>query len=331
METRFLAISDWLRNDLGLDVSRIVPASADASFRRYFRILAQDKTHIVMDAPPDKEDCAPFIRIAEALRSMGLNVPCIEHKNLDAGFLLLSDLGEDSYLSALNQSSADRLYCDAIDALLRMQEAGQRSALTLPVYDRSLLMQEMELFRDWLLGQHLGLTLTASENSMLGSVFTLLADNARSQTQLWVHRDYHSRNLMLCADNNPGVLDFQDAVLGPISYDLVSLLRDCYIEWPAEQQQKWLDYYCRRAEERGLLSVSRRQQFRRHFDLMGVQRHLKAAGIFARLYRRDGKDGYLADIPRTLGYICTLCGDYSELKDLIALLEQRVLPLLRKH
>lgn len=327
MDTRFLAMTDWLRNDLQLKVARIVPASADASFRRYFRILVDGAPFIVMDAPPDKEDCAPFIRIAQALHEMGLNVPRIEHANLEAGFLLLSDLGEDSYLSVLNGDTVDQLYRDAIDALLQMQQQGRTSSFVLPVYDRPMFIAEMELFCHWLLGQHLELSINGSDQLMLTQTFDLLVDNAVSQPRVWVHRDYHSRNLM-ARENNPGILDFQDAVFGPMSYDLVSLLRDCYIEWPVARQQQWCDYYCDGAEARGLLKADERHQFKRWFDLMGVQRHLKAAGIFARLYHRDGKDGYLADIPRTLTYVCWLAADYPELRGLVGLIEQRVLSSL---
>lgn len=324
MDSRFKQMSDWLRNDLQLVISRIVPASADASFRRYFRIVVDGNTFIVMDSPPDKEDCLPFVEIAEALYGMGLNVPRIEQKNLDDGFLLLSDLGEHSYLSLLSQETADQLYRDAIDALIKMQCATKDNVLPLPLYDRSLLLDEMALFRDWLLGRHLGLSLDEEDESMLESVFELLVDNVLTQPQVLVHRDYHSRNLMVCG-SNPGILDFQDAVIGPISYDLVSLLRDCYVAWPQAQQKQWVDYYCDSAQQQGLLTQDQVQQFGRWFDLMGVQRHLKAAGIFARLYHRDGKDGYLADIPLTLNYICDVSKSYSELSGLAKLIQQRVL------
>lgn len=327
MDTRFIELSNWLRDDLNLSVSRIVPASADASFRRYFRVRAEGETSIVMDAPPDKEDCVPFVRIARALYDMGLNVPHIQQQNFDAGFLLLSDLGETNYLSSLNGESADQLYHDAIDALLQLQQGGSKSNLALPAYDKKLFMAEMELFRQWLVGQHLGFNLSDGEESMLTSIFELLAESALAQPQTWVHRDYHSRNLMVCANNNPGILDFQDAVRGPMSYDLVSLLRDCYIEWPLARQQQWLAYYCDGAQACGLLKNNERDNFMRWFDLMGVQRHLKAAGIFARLSHRDGKEGYLGDVPRTLGYICRLEG-YPVLQPLIDFINRRVLPKL---
>ncbi len=327
MDSRFKQMSDWLRDDLQLVISRIVPASEDASFRRYFRIVVDGNTFIVMDAPPDKEDCLPFVEIAEALYGMGLNVPRIEQKNLDDGFLLLSDLGEHSYLSLLSQDTADQLYRDAIDALIIMQCAAKDNVLPLPLYDRSLLLDEMALFRDWLLGRHLGLSLDEEDESMLESVFELLVDNVLTQPQVLVHRDYHSRNLMVCG-SNPGILDFQDAVIGPISYDLVSLLRDCYVAWPQAQQKQWVDYYCDSAQHQDLLTQEQVHQFGRWFDLMGVQRHLKAAGIFARLYHRDGKNGYLADIPLTLNYICDVSKSYSELSDLAKFIQQRVLASL---
>lgn len=327
MDSRFRQMSDWLRHDLQLIVSRITPASADASFRRYFRVVVDAKTFIVMDAPPDKEDCLPFVDIAQALYNIGLHVPRIEHKNFDDGFLLLSDLGEHSYLSQLKHDTADQLYRDAIDALIVMQYQSRQSVLTLPEYDDSLLHDEMALFRDWLLDRHLDLSLTDEDQLMLQSVFQLLADNALSQPQLMVHRDYHSRNLMV-SEPNPGILDFQDAVTGPISYDLVSLLRDCYIAWSQAQQQQWVDYYCCKAQQKKLLTSDQTQQFSRWFDLMGVQRHLKATGIFARLYHRDGKDGYLADIPRTLHYICNVSEGYPELVGLGKFIQQRVLTSL---
>lgn len=331
MDQRFLAMTEWLRDDLRLNFSRLVPASADASFRRYFRLLVDKESYIVMDAPPDKEDCAPFVKIAKAFRDFGINVPLVHQSNLNQGFLLLSDLGENNYLSVLNDDNADLLYGDAISALLRMQDAGRESGLSLPVYDKQLLLTEMALFRDWLLLGHVKLELDDTEHAMLTSVFDLLVDNALEQPQVCVHRDYHSRNLMVCKTDNPGVLDFQDALVGPISYDLVSLLRDCYVEWPSEKQRQWLNVYCQGALALGLLDAKEACRFRQWFDLMGVQRHLKAAGIFARLYHRDGKDGYLNDIPNTLRYICRLGDDYPALRPLVALINQRVLPRLSRH
>ena len=328
MDKRFLAMSDWLRKDLGKSFSRLVPASADASFRRYFRLISEGKRYIIMDAPPDREDSRPFVEVAKSLRGFGLNVPHVYEQNLEKGFLLLSDLGEKDYLKVLNEGNADSLYADAIDALLKMQQSGNENDLLVPAYDQTLLMSEMMLFHDWLLVEHLQLQITDAEKSMLSNTFDLLTDNALAQPQVFVHRDYHSRNLMVCDNQTPGVLDFQDAVIGAISYDLVSLLRDCYVVWPREKVLKWQEHYCRGAHERGLLSTEQLKQFPRWFDLMGVQRHLKASGIFARLHHRDGKGGYLADIPRTLNYIAEVTKEYEELKSLSDFVCQRVLTKL---
>ncbi len=300
------------------------PASGDASFRRYFRIeLADGTTRIVMDAPPPMEDCRPFVRICRAFEEVGLHVPHIFAQDLDQGFLLLSDLGSQLYLDALSPKTVDRLYGDALGALVVIQACGPLEGL--PPYDRSLLLQEMELFREWLARRHLGLGLSGEEERMLDGVFDLLAANALEQPRVCVHRDYHSRNLMVTTPCNPGILDFQDAVVGPVTYDLVSLLKDCYIRWPREQVHQWAMNYFLLAQQSGVLQGEHEKDFLRWFDLMGVQRHLKAAGIFARLNRRDGKPGYLKDIPRTLGYIVELAPHYPELEELGAFIEQRVL------
>lgn len=328
MDKRFLAMSDWLRKGLCKDFSKLVPASADASFRRYFRLVSEGKSFIVMDAPPDREDSRPFVDIAKSLLSFDLHVPIIYEQNLDDGFLLLSDLGEQDYLKSLNEDNADSLYTKAIDALLTMQLAARQNMPSLPSYDRSLLMSEMALFRDWLLERHLQWQLTDVDASMLDSTFALLADNALNQLQVYVHRDYHSRNLMVCGADTPGVLDFQDAVLGPVTYDLVSLLRDCYVAWPLERQIRWREYYCQQALSRGLLSSEELEQFPCWFDLMGVQRHLKASGIFARLYHRDGKHGYLGDIPRTLKYIVDVGKEHDQLWPLADFVGRKIMPKL---
>ena len=280
-----------------------------------------------MDAPPTQEDCLPFMRIAGYLEAMGLNAPRIIEANLDEGFLLLSDLGTREYLEELqlDASTAPALYGDALAALVTMQRRGAAYQGLLPAYDDELLRFEVSLFHDWLCGTHLGISLTDDEERAWQECCDVLVANALDQPQVFVHRDYHSRNLMLTDDNNPGILDFQDAVEGPLTYDLVSLLKDCYAKWPAEQVwQRALDYY------NGIDASVRQRigegQFRRYFELMGVQRHLKAAGIFARLNHRDGKPGYLADIPRTLSYIVDLGPRYKELEFLVGLIEERVLP-----
>jgi len=325
MPHRIKQLKNWLNSLPQLGEFGFEPASGDASFRRYFRIQTEDRSYIAMDAPPDREDTGPFIQVAEAFEAIGLNVPHIHARDLAQGYLLLEDLGDRLYLDQLGAETVDRLYADALGALLTIQACGPREGL--PDYDRSLLMREMELFREWLLGQQLGVELSAVEHHMLDRTFELLADSALEQPRVCVHRDYHSRNLMVTT-HNPGILDFQDAVLGPVTYDLVSLLRDCYIRWPQAQVENWVLGYYELAVQSGVLREEHEDRFLRWFDLMGVQRHLKASGIFARLNQRDGKPGYLKDIPRTLGYITQLTPAYPELSDLGKILQERVLPRL---
>ncbi len=327
MTKRLQQLHHWLSEVVGSKEYKLESASDDASFRRYFRLTHNDETFIVMDAPPAQEDCNPFINVAKRLLAADINVPRVIEKDLEQGFLLLSDLGDKQYLDELTEENADRLYEDAIKTLCHMQQADKTE---LPLYDEKLLIQEMELFRHWLLEKHIGLELTAETQGVLDDVFKLLANEALTQPKVFVHRDYHSRNLMTCRPDgsggfpgNPGVLDFQDAVCGPFTYDLVSLLKDCYIKWPGQQIQGWANnYYEQLAEEYPDID---KKQFVRWFDLMGVQRHLKASGIFARLYHRDGKSGYLVDIPRTLSYIVDLNEDYPELQGLIELIRRQVL------
>ena len=326
MSQRLEQLNRWLTKTVGLPSYEIAPASSDASFRRYFRVVFNGDSRIVMDAPPDKEDSRPFVAIGRQLHAIGLNVPEILAEDLEQGFLLLSDLGTQQYLSALNESTVDRLYGDALGALAILQTCGpDRGAL--PPYDEVLLRREMALFPDWYLNTHLGLNLSDSGQAVLDETFSLLVENALAQPQVSVHRDYHSRNLMV-SSHNPGILDFQDAVYGPVTYDLVSLLRDCYITWPREQVEQWVLSYHDIAIEHGILRGPQEERFLRWFDLMGVQRHLKASGIFARLNHRDGKPGYLNDIPRTLGYVFEVCGRYPELQPFLHLLEEHVAPSL---
>ena len=280
-----------------------------------------------MDAPPEQEDCLPFLRVAGYLEAMQLNAPCIIEANLDDGFLLLSDLGSRQYLDALLEDTATvpQLYADAIAALLAMQSRGAAYQSRLPPYDDKLLRFELSLFHDWLCGTHLDIGFSDDAEQAWQTCCDLLVANALDQRQVFVHRDYHSRNLMVTTTSNPGILDFQDAVEGPLTYDLVSLLKDCYVQWPAEQVWRWaLEFY------NGLDTAVRKgideEQFRRYFELMGAQRHLKAAGIFARLCHRDGKSAYLGDIPRTLSYVVELRPRYPELEFVIELIESRVLP-----
>lgn len=321
MDQRKMQLIEWLQPQLGNKVFTIEPASADASFRRYFRVLTDATSFIVMDAPPEQEDTLPFVRIARRFREIGLNVPEILAEDGKLGFLLLGDLGNRTYLSGLTDASVERLYGDALGALMVLQVGTYTEPQFLPAYSQKLLLDEMELFRDWLLVRHLGQSLTDEQQRLLDDSFDLLMKSAMEQPAVWVHRDYHSRNLMRTTRHNPGILDFQDAVSGPITYDLVSLLKDCYIEWPREQVISWVKGYHQLARQSGLQLADDDRQFLRWFDLMGVQRHLKAAGIFARLYHRDGKPGYLADIPRTLKYVADLDDCYPEIKPLVELIQ----------
>ena len=322
---------DWLSNIDGFAGVDPEPASADASFRRYFRLRTEQGSFIVMDAPPGQEDCTPFIRIAGYLEAMRLNAPRIIEADNEKGFVLLSDLGSNPYLMALTEKpeSADALYGDAMRSLATLQNSGAVYQGSLPPYDDQLLRQELSLFRDWLCGTHLGLKFSTDDETSWRMTCDTLVANALDQPQVFVHRDYHSRNLMLTEKDNPGILDFQDAVEGPLTYDLASLLKDCYVRWPAEKVREWaLSFYSALDEE--LKKQLDSATFLRHFDLMGVQRHLKAAGIFVRLNHRDGKPGYMADIPRTLSYIVEIGPVYEELEFIVTLISEHCLPALEK-
>lgn len=316
-DPRLWQVNEWLTAVLPYSEFILEVASSDASFRRYFRVHQHDHSRIVMDAPPEHEDIDSFVRIAEFLSSAGTHVPRIFAKNMEQGLLLLTDLGSTSYLSALNEQSADKLYHDAIDEIIKMQLA-PTAEIELASYDDEKLLAEMRLFPDWFLQKHLSLTPPPD----LDSIFELLIQNAKEQPQYFVHRDYHSRNLMLGANNEVGVIDFQDAVIGPVTYDLVSLLRDCYIEWPQTRLDNWLDYYFKQAVENRLLTAENKSAFTRWFDLMGLQRHLKVLGIFCRLNYRDGKAGYMNDLPLTLKYVLQVTEHYPELAPLHQYLTQ---------
>ena len=331
-DARFQALTRWVD---GIDAAaggNLTPASGDASFRRYFRLQKGGESLIVMDAPPAQEDCLPFIRVAGYLEAMQINAPRVIEADLEQGFLLLTDLGTSLYLDQLeaDQGLADSLYDDALAALAVMQRRGSAYQSSLPPYDEKLLRFELSLFHDWLCGTHLGIEFDEAEEAEWHSLCNLLVSNALDQPQVFVHRDYHSRNLMVTPENNPGVLDFQDAVEGPLTYDLVSLLKDCYIKWPAERIAHWAVDYYGRLEDSMRASITE-QDFVRAFELMGVQRHLKAAGIFCRLNHRDGKPGYLLDIPRTLSYIVDVAPRYPELEFLLTLITERCLPHLEQR
>jgi aminoglycoside/choline kinase family phosphotransferase len=312
----------WLASlpvDIRLDSLRA--ASADASFRRYFRVdLGDGSSAIVMDAPPPQEDVRPFIAVATLFGTTGVSVPTVLAQDVAQGFLLLSDLGAITYLQQLNADTAPALYLDAIDALVQIQMHSQPGVL--PDYDRALLQRELMLFPDWYVAKHLGVTLSEAQHKSLNGVFDALLANNLAQPQVYVHRDYHARNLMVLPVGNPGILDFQDATYGPITYDLVSLLRDAYIEWDEEQVLDWAIRYWERAKRAGLPVNPDIDAFYRDFEFMGLQRHLKVLGIFARLYHRDGKDAYLKDLPLVLRYTRKVAGRYKVLAPLIVLLDE---------
>ncbi|MBA1148470.1 phosphotransferase [Ectothiorhodospiraceae bacterium WFHF3C12] len=330
MDQRLDGLKQWLAEDLDMPPSAVDTVAGDASFRRYFRVFHGDESYIAMDAPPDHEDIKPFMTIAWALRDCGVNVPEVLEVNQEQGFLLLSDLGDRLYLDALDANSVEHLYGDALETLERIQTRGPRDQSVLPPYDSALLGTEMSLFTDWLLGRHLGLSMDAGGQAGLDAALACLTENALDQPRVCVHRDYHSRNLMVVEDHNPGVLDFQDAVVGPVTYDLVSLLRDCYIAWPRSRVEAWALEYRARPAVREIAGDVDDEQWLRWFDLMGIQRHLKASGIFARLYHRDGKPGYLGDIPRTLRYVAEAGSAYPEMEPLVSLVEEDVLPALER-
>lgn len=296
------------------------PASADASFRRYFRVDGTDgASYILMDAPPPQEDVRPFIHVAELFGQTGVSVPRVLAQDVERGFLLLTDLGSTTYLHQLNIDTAHKLYLDAIDALVLLQAQSQPDVL--PEYDRALLLRELQLFPDWYIAKHRGVTLDDKQQAALQKVFDALLANNLAQPQVYVHRDYHSRNLMVLDSGNPGILDFQDAVYGPITYDLVSLLRDAYVQWDEEVVLDWAIRYWEKARRAGLPVANDIDSFYRDFEFMGLQRHLKVLGIFARLYHRDGKAAYLDDMPLVMEYTRKTAGRYRELAPLIRILD----------
>jgi hypothetical protein len=324
-DSRLDTLCSWLKGlepSWQLDLSTLAPASADASFRRYFRIRSKNPdfpTLIVMDAPPEHEPLEAFLKVDILLENAGLNVPKILEKNLAEGFLLLNDLGTKTYLAELNSESANPLYKDATHALVQMQLASKPDVL--PNYDEALLQRELDLFPEWYLKKHLQIDLTDLQSSQIKQAFELIVQNNLAQAKVYVHRDYHSRNLMVTEKNNPGVIDFQDAVYGPITYDAASLWRDAYIAWPEERVIDWVIQFWEEGRQVGLPMPTDFGQFYRDFEWMGLQRHLKVLGIFARLFHRDGKNSYLKDIPLVLEYAIATAHRYIELKPLARILE----------
>lgn len=315
---RLQALEIWLKRIFPEGGFSLAPASADASFRRYFRVRLPGRSCIVMDAPPEKEDCRPYVHVARLFGAAGVHVPEILEQDLAQGFLLLSDLESTTYLQALDGSTADDLYRDALDALIRIQLASRAGEL--PEYDRQLLLREMRLFPDWYAGRHCPPGLSTSQLERLESLFDLVLRNNLAQPRVFVHRDYHSRNLMVTSPN-PGILDFQDAVYGPITYDLVSLFKDAYVRWDEERILDWTIRYWEKARHVGLPVAADFAEFYRDFEWMGVQRHIKVLGIFARLFHRDGKEGYLKDMPLVMDYLRRACERYAALSPMLGLLD----------
>jgi aminoglycoside/choline kinase family phosphotransferase len=314
------ALQAWLQQELRGAPFTLTAASEDASFRRYFRAtLANGASYVAMDAPPEREDCRPFVQVAALLHQAGVHAPRVLGQDLAQGFLLLTDLGTRTYLQELNARNAAPLFADATDALLRWQLATRPGEL--PTYDEALLRREMNLFPEWYVAKHLVRELSSDQRNSLESIFRLLVRSALAQPAVYVHRDYMPRNLMVC-EPNPGVLDFQDAVLGPITYDMVSLVRDAFLSWEEERVLDWAARYWEKAKSKGLPVDADYGEFWRAFEWMGLQRHLKVLGIFARINYRDGKPKYLADTPRFIKYASSVSQRYRELAPLARLLDE---------
>ncbi len=328
-DPRIIGLKAYLSDCFGGAAIELSVVSGDASFRRYFRFVHQGHSYIGVDAPPDKEDSKPFVEISNAYGERGLSVPKVLHYDLQLGYMCLSDLGDNLLLPALNENTVEGYYRKALALLPDIAAVSKTASGDLPPYDEALLRNEMQLFNDWLLPYHLQVKLSADEQLLIDNVFSSLVDNALAQPQVGVHRDFHSRNLMILADDSVATIDYQDAVVGALTYDAVSLLRDCYIVWPDELVYRQLLGFKQLMSESiaGLTDVSD-ETFIRWFDLMGLQRHIKVCGIFARLYYRDGKAGYLQDIPRVMDYVIAVGEKYPEFADFVALLRQKFKPLL---
>ncbi len=328
-DARRALIADWLTGALRLEVRSLESASSDASFRRYFRAATQQGTFIVMDAPPPQEDVRPYLKVSALLEPLGVHVPHVHARDEARGLLLLEDLGSVQYLARLEAGEdPEPLYFAALAALARIQTQGAGAAATLAPYGRSELLREMRLMPEWFLARHLHLPPRGAEQSLIDGTFEFLVQAALAQPEVFVHRDYHSRNLMVTSHANPGVIDFQDALRGPVGYDLVSLLKDCYVRWPRARVVRWVNAYRERLAAAGGPAGASAPEFLRWFDLIGVQRHVKVLGIFCRLWYRDGKPGYLGDLSRTLAYVTEACALYGELEPFGRFLEREVVPRL---
>ena len=323
---RYKDLENWLSNSIDKPIKSIAPASTDASFRRYFRVFVDNQnTYIAVDAPPEYEDSVKFVKIASLMQAMGVIVPKIIATNLQEGFLLIGDLGKETMLNAIHrqETKAQEFYGEAIEILINIQTNGSSHVEVLPLYSKELLIDEMRLFVDWFCLRHLKIGPEIINDYGFEEIFEQLSVYALSQNQVFVHRDFHSRNILMSEKGEMGVVDFQDAVKGPITYDLVSLLKDCYISLPSSKIDHWVDYYFARLMDLELIDKSH-QEFKLEFDLMGVQRHLKAIGIFSRLKYRDGKDSYILDIPRTMNYVYTTAKNHPFLDPLYQFIHQYV-------
>ena len=323
---RYKDLENWLSNSIDKPIKSIAPASTDASFRRYFRVFVDNQnTYIAVDAPPEYEDSVKFVKIASLMQAMGVIVPKIIATNLQEGFLLIGDLGKETMLNAIHrqETKAQEFYGEAIEILINIQTNGSSHVEGLPLYSKELLMDEMRLFVDWFCLRHLKIGPEIIDDYGFEEIFEQLSVYALDQNQVFVHRDFHSRNILMSEKGEMGVVDFQDAVRGPITYDLVSLLKDCYISLPSSKIDHWVDYYFARLMDLELIDKSH-QEFKLEFDLMGVQRHLKAIGIFSRLKYRDGKDSYILDIPRTINYVYTTAKNHPFLDPLYQFIHQYV-------
>jgi len=325
-DARLALLTEWLSSLDLVETGSRRPASSDASFRRYFRLdvvpalrAKLGDTLIAMDAPPERENVPAFIHVQGLLLDAGVTVPAIVARDVERGFLLLSDLGTTTYLSRLDSDNAAFMYSDAVDALIKFQLTSQAGVL--PAFDRAFVLREMNLFPEWYLNRHLGVTLDAAQQAKLDKVFEAITANVLAQQQVFMHRDFHSRNLMFLDQDNPGVLDFQDAVYGPVTYDLGSLLRDAYIQWDEEIVLDWVVRYWQSAKQVGLPVNPDIDAFYRDFEFMALQRHLKILGIFCRLNYRDGKAIYMGDLPTVMDYVRKTANRYTELKPLIRLLD----------
>ena len=323
-DIRISELNGWLQTVLDNNCFRIEFASQDASFRRYFRVNNKGASYIAMDAPVDLKEFDAFVRIGTKFRQVGLNVPEIFAVDHHRGFALITDFGNQPFLDALNDSTADALYSDAIDSLVHLQQSTQTDENFLPPYCEQMLRSELELFREWYLKKNRQLTMSSEMDEILDQTFERLICVAQEQPKVWVHLDYHSRNLMVVPHHNPGIIDFQSAVYVPIAYDLVSLLRDCYIVWDQQQVEQWIDIYLERARKANVFDIVDRAEFLHWFDYMGLQRHIKVVGIFSRLGYRDNKLKFLDDIPTVMRYIQMVAGKYPEFAPLHQLITRLI-------